>query len=95
MGLVRWLFGEAGIVFSQWLIDNILWFGIPIITFAIIYRYDPKMRLKKLIDDLYKKWRKTKWAIPEEERRMIDEHKNRVQRKYFPNRYPKDKESKQ
>ena len=82
MGLMRWFFGDAGVVAVQWLVENILWFAIPIFIFAVFYRYDPKNRLKIWLNDLWAKWRKTKFAMPEEDRKQIDAYKERAKRKY-------------
>jgi len=86
MGIIYWLFGNSGIKVALWINDNILWFAVPILIFAIIYRYDPKNRLKNWLNDLWKMWRKTKFAMSEEDRKLIDSYKIRSKKRYFPNR---------
>ena len=81
MGLMKWLFGEPGVIAVQWVVENILWFAIPIFIFAVFYRYDPKDRLKIWLNELWAKWRKTKFAMPEEDRKQIDAYKDRTRRK--------------
>lgn len=78
---MRWLFGESGVIAVNWVVENILWFAIPIFIFAVFYRYDPKNRLKTWLNELWKKWRKTKFAMPEEDRKLIDSYKARVKQK--------------
>jgi hypothetical protein len=82
MGIIYWLFGEAGKNAALWVRDNILWFAVPILIFAIFYRYDPKNRLKNWLAELHKKWRKTRFAIPEADRKLIDSYKIRAKQNY-------------
>ena len=75
MGFIYWLMGDVGVRIADWLVENSLWFTVPIVIFAIFYRYDKKERLKKFFNSLWAKWRKTKFAIPEEDRKQIDDYK--------------------
>jgi hypothetical protein len=83
MGLVHWLIGDSGMAIAAWIRENILWFATPIFIFALFYRYDTKKRLKIWLNDLWGKWRKTKFSMPEEDRKIIDEYKERARNKYL------------
>jgi len=78
MGFIRWLLGEGGVRVAQWLVDNSLWFSIPIVIFAAFYKYDKQQRLKNYFASIWAKWRKTKYAIPEEDRKQIDGYKAKL-----------------
>lgn len=97
MGLMRWLFGEAGAVAVTWILDNILWFAIPIFIFAVFYKYDPQNRLKNWFHEKWLKWRETKLAkyyMSDEERNLIDDYKNKAKERnaFYKNSHKKKKQ---
>lgn len=94
MRVVRWLFGEQGVKAVIWLTDNILWYGIPIVIFSILYKYDPQKRIMNWLNNLWSKWNKTRFALPEEDRKVIDEYKARAKQKYSRNYKYGNKEKK-